>query len=526
MPILIDVLANDYDPDGDTLTIFSLGVADHGALVIQDGRVQYSPELNYNGPDSFVYTISDGHGGFDQATVQITVAPVNDPPVALDDAAVVEKNGAVLIDVLDNDYDIEGDTISISNFSQGSTGSVTLLRGKLLYQPNQDFTGTDTFVYEITDGQDTDTATVTIDVSLMLGEDWILDNAPHNIDTDGDGHYDGFQLPGTGIYYRGGFTRFVYHQGYLLDVAYSDPDSGNTATYDFTPVGLEDGEYLVAVTWSVHSNRATNAPFTVTTESGARTTPINQRVAPDDFNSDGAVWETLGAFRVTNSELTITLTDVGADGFVIADAVRVSRIAPVNVDVMGEIGVLDEGEDGYTCTSCSSFLVNPQIKQANYNDFDILTGDNSGDYASWDVNVIPTFSYLVGVSWQTDPTKPSNNRATDVKYTISSGANSSSVQINQELYASDNQGGLGAGAQLIDGRYFQVLGALSLTRKRSMSRSPTTPTEWWSPTPYSSREFHRCWQPMAPLKLTAAAWTCTTFKPLPEKRSRPGQKPI
>ncbi len=76
----IDVLANDNDPNGDTITIISITQPSFGTATYDTDYVYYTPNANYNGPDSFTYTISDGKGESDSATINITVNPANDPP--------------------------------------------------------------------------------------------------------------------------------------------------------------------------------------------------------------------------------------------------------------------------------------------------------------------------------------------------------------------------------------------------------------------------------------------------------------
>ncbi|WP_372993977.1 tandem-95 repeat protein, partial [Sulfitobacter sp.] len=93
VPVTINVLLNDSDPDGDELTIVSNTNTSNGTLVLNgDGTFTYTPNENYNGPDSFTYTISDGNGGTDTATVTITVNAVNDAPVAVDDSASTNED--------------------------------------------------------------------------------------------------------------------------------------------------------------------------------------------------------------------------------------------------------------------------------------------------------------------------------------------------------------------------------------------------------------------------------------------------
>jgi hypothetical protein len=80
-PTNIDVKANDTDVDqGDTLTITNVTDPAHGSAEVVDGKVNYKPADNYNGPDSFTYTVSDGNGETATATVNVTVTPVNDVP--------------------------------------------------------------------------------------------------------------------------------------------------------------------------------------------------------------------------------------------------------------------------------------------------------------------------------------------------------------------------------------------------------------------------------------------------------------
>jgi hypothetical protein len=81
-PVNINVLANDTDSDGDTLSVTVVTQGANGAVSINpDKTVRYAPALNFFGTDSFTYTMDDGHGGTATATVNVTVNAVNDPPV-------------------------------------------------------------------------------------------------------------------------------------------------------------------------------------------------------------------------------------------------------------------------------------------------------------------------------------------------------------------------------------------------------------------------------------------------------------
>ena len=78
---IVDVLANDADPDGDKLVVVNATQGENGSVTIgADSTLAYAPARNFSGTDTFTYTLSDGKGGTDTATVGVTVEPVNDAP--------------------------------------------------------------------------------------------------------------------------------------------------------------------------------------------------------------------------------------------------------------------------------------------------------------------------------------------------------------------------------------------------------------------------------------------------------------
>ena len=78
--VLIDVLANDSDVDGDTLFISGAGTPSHGKASVVAGKIKYVPDANFSGEDSFLYTVTDGKGGNASASVTVSISPVNDAP--------------------------------------------------------------------------------------------------------------------------------------------------------------------------------------------------------------------------------------------------------------------------------------------------------------------------------------------------------------------------------------------------------------------------------------------------------------
>jgi VCBS repeat-containing protein len=176
-PVVIDVLPNDSDPDGDSLIVESVTQAEHGEVVNNGTDVVYTPDPGFDGVDLFTYTISDGNGETATATVTVAVAAVNDPPIAQDDSDSTDEGTPVVIDVLPNDSDPDGDNFSIQSVTPPANGTVVNNGTDIVYTPNPDFNGVDVFTYTISDGNgETATATVTIAVAAINDPPTALDD--------------------------------------------------------------------------------------------------------------------------------------------------------------------------------------------------------------------------------------------------------------------------------------------------------------------------------------------------------------
>ncbi|HCG7918794.1 TPA: tandem-95 repeat protein [Vibrio parahaemolyticus] len=164
--VTIDVLVNDSDVEGDALSIQSASVpSEQGSVDIVDGKLVFTPAENFNGEATITYIVTDGDLT-DEAKVSVTVTPVNDSPVAVDDTTSIQEDTAVTIDVLTNDTDVDGDKLSIESASvPKEQGTVEVVDGKLVFTPAENFNGDAEITYTVTDGQLTDEAKVTVTVN-------------------------------------------------------------------------------------------------------------------------------------------------------------------------------------------------------------------------------------------------------------------------------------------------------------------------------------------------------------------------
>ncbi|MBE3720497.1 tandem-95 repeat protein, partial [Vibrio parahaemolyticus] len=164
--VTIDVLVNDSDVEGDALSIQSASVpSEQGSVDIIDGKLVFTPAENFNGEATITYIVTDGDLT-DEAKVTVTVTPVNDSPVAVDDTTSIQEDTAVTIDVLPNDSDVDGDKLSIQSASvPEAQGKVEIVEGKLVFTPAENFNGDAEITYTVTDGQLTDEAKVTVTVN-------------------------------------------------------------------------------------------------------------------------------------------------------------------------------------------------------------------------------------------------------------------------------------------------------------------------------------------------------------------------
>jgi VCBS repeat-containing protein len=165
------VLANDNDPDGDTVHTVVESAPSHGTLALDaDGSFIYTPAADFNGTDSFTYRASDGSQQSNPATVTLTVTATNDGPTAAADAYSTTEDNVLTVPapgVLGNDSDPDGNPLSAALVSGPSHGTLTLKAdGSFAYAPVANFSGSDSFSYRASDGsQQSNPATVTLTIT-------------------------------------------------------------------------------------------------------------------------------------------------------------------------------------------------------------------------------------------------------------------------------------------------------------------------------------------------------------------------
>ncbi len=170
------VLSNDSDNNNDPITaVLASGPLNAASFTLNaDGSFDYTPEADFNGSDSFTYVANDGQADSATATVTVTVDPVNDPPVAADDSASTIEDDPIVIDVLANDSDIDGNldpaSVTVTTGPANGTAVPDPTTGSITYTKAGDFSGSDSFTYEVCDDGtpmpaacDTATVDVTID---------------------------------------------------------------------------------------------------------------------------------------------------------------------------------------------------------------------------------------------------------------------------------------------------------------------------------------------------------------------------
>jgi len=253
-PICINVTSNDYDTDGgiDYSTVEITQFPSHGSLqVYSNGTIKYNPVTGYYGADQFKYRVKDNDGEWsNEATVTITISPVNDAPVVNDDFYATDEDVVLTVDapgVLANDSDADGDTLTAILESNPSHGSLTSNSdGSFVYEPEENYYGIDNFTYRAYDEQEYSTiATVYINVTAIndipVANFSFTPSNPTNLDTiqftDLSSDLDGFITNYTWNFGDGAISyeknpeyRYVNDGTYNITLLIADDDGATNTT--------------------------------------------------------------------------------------------------------------------------------------------------------------------------------------------------------------------------------------------------------------------------------------------------------
>ena len=292
-----NVIANDTDAEGDTLTLTAATTSGTGtvALNADNKSVDYTPAANFFGTEVITYTVSDGTLTDTAGTLIITVSSVNDAPVAVNDNAFENENTTSNnINVIANDTDIEFDELTVTAVTTAGTGTVTVNADNksVDYTPATNFNGTEIITYTVSDGKDTDTGTLTIlvndapvavDDTLTVLEDSAL-TTTNVVDNDTD--FEGDELTLTSVFSSGTGTVTI---------------NSDNKSVDYTPAANFNGKEIVIYTVSDGNLEDASGTLTITV------TPVND--APVAMDDTATILE-----DSTLTSIDVISNDINVDG--------------------------------------------------------------------------------------------------------------------------------------------------------------------------------------------------------------------
>ncbi|WP_318475088.1 retention module-containing protein [Photobacterium leiognathi] len=358
--ITVDLIKNDHDVDGDTLTIkeingtpVTLGheqtiVVDNGKIVIaHDGGMTFVPSDNYHGDVTVPYTITDGDKTA-TSTVTIHVTPVNDAPVANPDSFTTDEDTSITVNLTNNDSDVDGDKLTVKEINgtpvtPGHEQTIVVDNGKIViahdggmtFVPSDNYHGDVTVPYTITDGDKTATSIVTIHVipindapianpdSFTTGEDTSItvDLTKNDSDVDGD-KLTIKEINGTPL--TGGEQTVVVDHGKIVighDGGMTFVPSDNYHGDVTVPYTVTDGDKSATSTVTIHVTPVNDAPVA---NPDSFTTGEDTSITVDlikndsDIDGDKLTVKEINGTSLTGGEQTVVVDNgkivIGHDG--------------------------------------------------------------------------------------------------------------------------------------------------------------------------------------------------------------------
>ena len=329
-----EIFLSGSDPDGDLLTFAIDSQPEHGTLSGQVPNVLYTPDLDYSGPDSFTFTVSDGIAVSAPASVLLTIRPENDAPIADPQSLVTKVNTP--IDITLTGSDIEGDSIYMLLVTLPKNGTLSGLEPNLTYTPNQGFVGIDSFTFKTNDGSmDSIPATIQIVVEptfpyVLFFDDFETDKGwvvnPFRTDNAHAGKLE--RADPEPSYYFGykqlGETVSGTHALVTGPLAGNRPTShdvsGGTTSVRSPLIVLPEGRDLTLSFsyYFAHASNATSADYIRVKVVGRRSVQILQELGAR--NDDDAKWQTftynLSGFAGQTVYIHIQVADLSLDSLI------------------------------------------------------------------------------------------------------------------------------------------------------------------------------------------------------------------
>ena len=418
--VTIDVLAN--DSFGPNASVTGVGTATSGTVEIVNGEVKYTPNEDFNGSDTFTYTVTTAAGDTETDNVSVTVNAQGD---IVADTAITDEDTAVTIDVLANDS--FGPNASVTGVGTATSGTVEIVNGEVKYTPNEDFNGSDTFTYTVTTAAG-DTETDNVSVTVNAQGDIVADTAITDEDTAvtidvlaNDSFGPNASVTGVGTA-TSGTVEIV--NGEVKYTPNEDFNGSDTFTYTVTTAAGDTETDNVSVT--VNAQGDIVADTAITDEDTAVTIDV---LANDSFGPNASVTgvgtATSGTVEIVNGEVkytpnedfngsdtfTYTVTTaagdtetdnvsvtVNAQGDIVADTAITDEDTAVTIDVLANdsFGPNASVTGVGTATSGTVEIVNGEVKYTPNEDFngsDTFTytvttaaGDTETDNVSVTVN--------------------------------------------------------------------------------------------------------------------------------------------
>jgi len=403
------LLENDIDVDGDALTTIRMANPRHGILVLyEDGGFTYTPDADYYGPDSFSYKAFDGVANSNTATVNLTVTPANDPPTANPQAVETEMEAPIAVTLTGSDPDDDPLTFAVE--TQPEHGILEGTAPDLVYTPETDYVGPDSFTFTVDDGLETsEPAAVSITV-LPLNHPPTAD--PQEVETEEHTAKDiiltGSDPDGDPLFFTVGT---LPEHGVLEGTA---PDLTYTPEEDY--IGPD------SFTFTVNDGKLESAPATVTiTVNPIQPPPMVSAIDPNSgFDNQQLDVTVTGDDFLPGAALTLTRPnqdDITATGVFVQDANTLAGTLDLNGKEVGVWTVVVTNPGGKSGQLVDGFTILHAL-QTHPADFN---PDNPGAATNndWVIDIAEVTHY--GSHWKAGGAWPREPDPIDIAYVTNAG---------------------------------------------------------------------------------------------------------